>query len=161
MAPFLQKVGVAVSLSEDVFKRFVTDTGSFGQHRLPDGCNCVLFAQRAYWRVSEQSLGVGLGVSGQCGYLWQAGAKEQNRQVGLIDSVQRDDQRAQILGRQILHLIDEQRPRLAGLFRRLANLYEQVGKVQFQITTVRNAWLRLDRDRCVSIADPEGSCKGT
>ena len=138
-APFLQKVGVALSLPHDLVKRVVLEPNALCGGGLGDGGAGVCGRERPDLFNVEEPLGVGLGAAHLAAELRQPCADHRHRQLALRDAVQRGDQRRQLLFVDVLQLVDEERHSGLRLLRRPADKLEQLGQIHLQIAKIGDA----------------------
>ena len=100
---------------------------------------CVLGAQGADLGKVGEPLGVGLGPAGQTGQRRKPRTGHHERQLLLAHPVQADDQRRQVLPRQVLSLVDGQEHPNAGIPSHLSYLDKQVRQILIQDPRVRPA----------------------
>ena len=111
--------------------------------------------QRTDGADAEQPLGVRAGLGQHAADRRQAGAADDDRQALLVDAVGGADQRAQLLGRHLVELVDEQGGADALVPGPLAERHQQLGEVGLEVAGVGVAGLGLELD-----AEPAGDQPG-
>ena len=104
----------------------------------------VLRRQRADGADAEQALGVRAGLRQHPPDRRQAGAADDDRQALLVDAVGGADERAELLRRHLVQLVDQQRGADPLLLGPLPQGHEQLGQVGLEVTRVGDAGLGLE-----------------
>ena len=139
LAPFLQEIGIALGLLQDLGHRPGGEGDALPFSGLAERILRRRRLQLVHRHEFEQTLRVGFGASGLPHQLRQARRHKGDRQLRLAGAMQGGDERRQLLLWNILQLVDEQHDRRIGLFRRFAHRHEQIRQIAFQIAAVGDA----------------------
>jgi len=144
LSPFLQKVGVPLSLHHDGIKGFIEDFNPFVCRWLDDRLTGIALAQWSNIRKVEQPLGIGFGIAHLADELRKTSPYHRYWQLFLRATVKRRNQRRHLNFRNILKFVNEENQDCPGPLRRRACLLQQRSQIRLQIPVIGQSRLDIE-----------------
>jgi hypothetical protein len=144
VAPFLNEVGIAFREAKDLVQRVWLERDPGRPRRILERFGRFGCRQCSDIGKIEKPLGLGFRFAGEPGQNRQASTQVHEGKLPLLDLVHRHDQGAELFLIEILHFVDEDRDGALFILGRFADRAEQIGQVDFEVTTVGSPLLGFD-----------------